>query len=161
MKRSCVVKRGRRKTVALESAVKYFTVARALRNSAQDVAELATEDDSYGNALALIIIHSAIAYTDALTIAFGNIKSSEGDHLRTVDTMKTALGNRTDSDALRNLTAILGEKDKVAYQGIYYSVEHAKRLMKKFVAFADWAETTYDLRPVKSARSARNTRSGR
>jgi len=150
-----MVRRGRRKTVARESAAKYFTVARALRSSAQDVADLANEDDSYGNALALIIIHSAIAYSDALSIAYGNVKSLEGDHLRTVDTLKTALGNRSDSDAIKKLTSILNEKDKVAYQGIYYSVENAKRLLKRFSAFADWAETTYDRRPVRSVRLSR------
>ena len=39
-----MVRRGRRKSVAPESAAKYFTVARALRKTAQDVAVLANAE---------------------------------------------------------------------------------------------------------------------
>jgi len=152
-----MVKRGRRKPMAPESAAKYFVVARALRKSARDLEELADEGDSYGNALAIVSIHSAVAYVDALSITFGGIKSSGGDHLRAVDALKTALGNRMDPDALKELTAILREKDKVAYQGVFYSVASAKRLLRRLSAFADWAELVYDRRPARNPHQAKKT----
>lgn len=44
-----------------------MTVARSLRKSATDIGVIA--EDRHGNALAIVAIHAAIAYADALCIA--------------------------------------------------------------------------------------------
>ena len=122
-----------------------MTVARGLRKSAADIVLLAEE--GHGNAIAIVAIHSAINYADALCIAYGGFKSSEGEHERAVDALKQALGNRTDSAQASKLLSILKEKDAASYQGVYYTLAQAQRLVRKLEAFADWAETMYDQRP--------------
>ena len=47
----------------------YLSVGRALHGTARDLAELA--ESRYGNGMAIVAIHAAIAYTDALTVAYG------------------------------------------------------------------------------------------
>jgi hypothetical protein len=128
-------------------ATKYHRVARALRQSAADLAGLAEEGDSYGNALAIIAIHSAIAYADALSIAYGGFKSAEGEHERTADALREALGARAEAEPLRALLGIVKKKDTVSYQGIYYTVGEARVLVEKLNGFAEWAERLYEQRP--------------
>ena len=142
-----MVKRGRRKATDRLQAARYFSVARALKKSAADLLALADESDSYGNAVAIVAIHSAIAYSDALSIAYGGLKSTEGDHIRSVETIKSALGRLASPDQMKRLTAILTAKDSVSYQGVYCTVEKARRLLRDLEGFADWAEVMFDRRP--------------
>ena len=46
----------------------------------------------YGNGLAIIAVHAAIACTDALTIASGQVKSVDGDHTRAAEVRVHARG---------------------------------------------------------------------
>lgn len=62
--------RGRRRRVDKAQAVKYHRVGIALLQSATDLLNIAEEHDTYGNAIAIVVIHAAIAYTDALTIGY-------------------------------------------------------------------------------------------
>ena len=105
-----MVKRGRRKTVDRHQAVKYIQVARALGKTLADLDTIADNGDRYGNAMGIVAVHSAIAYADALSIAFGGFKSAEGDHERTVDALKTALGHRMDPDQAQQLLAIVKKR---------------------------------------------------
>lgn len=61
-------------------AAKYQAVGRSLHRNSQELD--AINETRYGNGLAIISIHAAIAYTDALTIAYRGIKSQDGDHAR-------------------------------------------------------------------------------
>jgi hypothetical protein len=135
-----MVRRGRRPSVDPAASAKYQRVAAALLKSASDLTELAAGEPSYGNAIAIVAIHAAIAYADALCIRFGGFKSAEGDHVRTVDSLKAALGDRADAAAIRRLQRVLSQKDQVSYQGAYYTVESATRLTKDAQEFAAWAE---------------------
>lgn len=116
--------------------------------SASDLAELAADEDSYGNAIAIVAIHAAIAYADALSIRFGGFKSIEGDHVRAVDALKEALGDRADATAIRRLQRVLAQKDQVSYQGTHYTVADAKRLTAQAQEFATWAEELLRYRPA-------------
>ncbi|MBW3554487.1 MAG: hypothetical protein KY466_13305 [Gemmatimonadetes bacterium] len=122
-----------------------MTVARALRKSAADIGVIA--EDRHGNAIAIIAIHAAIAYADALCIAYGGFKSTEGEHERAVDALKQALGNRIDSKQASRLLSIVKAKDTASYQGVYYRVAEAQQLVRKLEAFGEWAEKMYDQRP--------------
>src|SRR5581483_6547797 len=50
-------------------------------------AELAKEFE-YWNAAGVLIIHAAIAYTDAITIKVGGVKSQGEDHMAAVDLLR-------------------------------------------------------------------------
>jgi hypothetical protein len=116
--------------------------------SASDLAQLATDGDSYGNAIGIVAIHAAIAYADALSIRFGGFKSGEGDHVRAVDALKEALGNRADATAIRHLQRVLAQKDQVSYQGAYYTVADAKRVATEAQGFTAWAEELLRYQPA-------------
>jgi|SRR5690606_603726 len=142
-----MVKRGRRKQVDPSAAVKYHRVARALRRSAVDLSDIAEDGDLYGNAIAIVAIHSAIAYADALCIAYAGFKSTEGEHRRAADALADALGTRADPQQVKTLREIIAEKDAVSYQGEYYTVADARTVVRRLEGFGNWAEEMYELRP--------------
>lgn len=142
-----MVRRGRRKGLDSSLAARYNRVARALCRSASDLCEVAEDGDLYGNAIAIVAIHSAIAHSDALCVAYGGFKSTDGEHGRPAEALQEALGARVDTRQLRTLEAILREKDSVSYQGIYYTVSDARNVVQRLEAFARWAEEMYDRRP--------------
>jgi hypothetical protein len=143
-----MVRRGRRPAVDPAASVKYQRVAAALMKSASDLTELAADGGRYGNAIGIVAIHAAIAYADALSIRFGAFKSAEGDHLRAVDALTEALGDRADATAIRHLRRVLAQKDQVSYQGAYFTVADAKRLTADAQEFAAWAEDLLRYRPA-------------
>lgn len=121
----------------------------ALLDSAAVLSELATDTDSYGNAIAVVAVHACIAYNDALSIAWRGVKSTEGNHERAADTLVFALGHLAAAEQVRRLRAVLSRKDEVSYQGSYYRVGEAARLLQQAAAFCAWAEDMYDRRPPR------------
>ena len=144
-----MVARGNRKDVDRAQAEKYRRVGAALLESANVLAELATDGDSYGNAIAVVAVHACIAYNDALSIAWKGVKSTEGDHSRAVDTLVFALGNLAVAERVRQLRSVLSRKDEVSYQGSYYRVGEAVHLLQQAAAFCAWADDLYDRRPPR------------
>jgi hypothetical protein len=142
-----MVTRGNRKEVDRGQAERYRRVGAALLGSAQVMAELATESDSFGNAIAVVAVHACIAYNDALCIAWKGVKSTEGDHTRAPDTLLFALSHQAPPERVRQLRTVVGKKDHVSYQGSYYRVSEAVRLLDEATAFCGWAEEIYDQRP--------------
>ena len=104
-------------------------------------------EPKYGNGLAIIAIHAAIAYTDALTVSYAEFKSTDGDHTRASDALKRALGSRADPRQIRRLTAILDAKTHASYSGKYYTLEDGQRILEDMHGYADWAEALYTSRP--------------
>lgn len=141
-----MVNRGSRKPVERHQAAKYRNVGSALLRSAQDLEEVAAEDARYGNAISVIAIHAAIAYNDALTIAYGGFKSTEGEHGKAPDALIAALRNPSPShvDLLR---AVVKKKDLVSYQGEYQTMSSAAAILRRAEQFCAWAEETYQSRP--------------
>lgn len=142
---------GQRKRTDRYQAQKYHRVARSLLQSASALMELASEGDLYGNAIAVLAIHAAISYNDALTISYGEVKSTEGQHTKAADLLIEALkGFDTKLVAARadQLRAILGSKDRVSYTGTFYRLEDAAQLLRQTADFAAWADAMYQRRPV-------------
>ena len=141
-----MVKRGRRTPAERHQAAKYRNVASALLRSAQDLEDVAADDARYGNAIAVIAIHAVIAYNDALTIAYGGFKSTEGEHEKAPDALIAALKNPspTHVDLLR---AVVKKKDVVSYQGEYQTMGNAATILRRAEQFCAWAEETYQNRP--------------
>jgi hypothetical protein len=143
-----MVRTGKKKRADRTEYARYERVAKSLLSSASALVELASEGDSYGNAAAIIAIHAAIAYNDAVTIAYREVKSAEGDHARAVDVLREALGSDLPPKVESRLRAVLKKKDAVSYGGSYYSVEEARHLLERVREFAAWAEETLQRRPA-------------
>jgi hypothetical protein len=127
-------------------AVKYLALGRSLHRNAQELEVIS--ESRYGNGLAIIAIHAAIAYTDALTIAYRGIKSQDGNHSRAADVLAHALGQRSEySEQVRRLRGILQAKSDVSYSGQYYTLEEGKRILRETTAFIQWAEGMLAARP--------------
>jgi hypothetical protein len=127
--------------------MKYIRVARALHSTASDLRDVASDGDTYGNAMAIIAIHAAIAYADALSIAFREIKSIDGNHTMAVPALQHALGHRADPRQCKRLESIIDQKNAVSYQGEYYTLEAAARVVDELDAFAEWALALFEHRP--------------
>jgi len=144
-----MVTRGNRKDVDRHQAEKYRRVGAALLESASVLSDLATDADSFGNAIAVVAVHACIAYNDALSIAWRGVKSTDGEHARAADTLMFALGPLAAAEQVRRLRAVLSRKDQVSYQGSYYGVQEAVRLLEQAAVFCAWAEQMYDRRPPR------------
>ena len=146
-----MVTRGSRKEVDRAQADKYRRVGAALLESAQTLADLATESDGFGNAIAVVAVHACIAYNDALCIAWKGVKSTDGDHTRAPDTLIFALSHNVPPERVRQLKAVVDKKDQVSYQGSYYRIDQAARLLNDATGFCTWAEEIFERRPTPSA----------
>ena len=141
-----MVSRGRRKTVDRHQAAKYRNVASALLRSAQDLEELGPDDARYGNAIAVIAIHAAIAYNDAITIAYGGFKSTDGEHEKAPDALIAALKNPP-AEYVHLLRTIVKKKDTVSYQGEYQTMRDAATILRRAEQYSAWGEQMYQNRP--------------
>lgn len=128
------------------NAVKYRAVGRSLLNTARDLATL--DDPKYGNAVAILAIHAAIAYSDALSTGYRGIKSVDGDHTRVADTLQNALGNRADAAQIARLRGILDAKSHASYSGQYYTLSDGQSVLADTEKFVAWAEDLYQNRPA-------------
>lgn len=138
--------RGRTRKTSPSEAVQYRQVAISLLESAHALHDLARAGDRYGNAIGVLAVHAAIAWADALAIAYGGLKSTDA-HERAADLLSDVLAARSDVAKIRLLAAVIGEKDQVSYAGDYFTVADATKLLKKATQFAEWAEALYQKRP--------------
>lgn len=141
-----MVKRTTTRRVDRSQALKYAESGRVFLESARDLSLVADEGAPYGNAVALLAVHAAISYADALSIAYGERKSAD-DHTKAVDTLRTILGNRLPDDRAKQLRRILMEKDAVCYQGTYYTLDQGRKLLTLSDRFCTWAREAMELRP--------------
>lgn len=133
-----MVKRGRARNEDRDRSERYRSVARALLQTARDL-ELIGEPQ-YGNGLAIITVHAAIAYTDALTIAYRELRSTDGEHLQAAALLVDALGRDADADQVRRLRRILSSKSHASYSGSYYTLDEGRKILQELERFAAWAE---------------------
>lgn len=133
-----MVRPGRLRREDRGRASKYHAVGRALLRTAQDLALIG--EPKYGNGLAIVAIHSAIAYTDALTVTYREVKSTDGDHSRAAQALLHALGPLADPPQVARLRTILDAKSHASYSGSYYTLEDGQEILRELEPFADWAE---------------------
>lgn len=140
-----MVRLGQTRQQDRSESTKYHAVGRALYRTARDLDTIG--EPKYGNGLAIIAIHAAIAYTDALSVAYREIRSTDGDHRRAVDVLQHALGRRAQPEQIRRLRSILDAKTHASYSGSWYSLEDARRILNDLEAFVKWAEELLLNRP--------------
>ena len=132
------MKLGKTKEEERSRAVKYRSIGRALVETAGALDLIG--DARYGNGLAIIAVHAAIAYTDALTVAYRQVKSTDGDHVRAADVLEFALGPDAEPSQVKRLRRVLEEKSEAAYGASFYSLEEGRRLLRQVEKYAAWAE---------------------
>jgi hypothetical protein len=140
-------RRSRQKQVDRMQAARYLRVGESLLRSAAALNEIASDGDAYGNAIGVVATHAAIALNDALTIAYREVKSTEGDHRRAADVLQHALGPLVPAGQLSRLRSVLAAKDRISYSGTFYRLDEARRILAEVEEFAAWARQMYAQRP--------------
>ena len=141
-----MVRLGSTTTEPSSRSAKYLAIGRSLYRNSQELE--AISESRYGNGLAIIAIHAAIAYTDALTIAYRGIKSQDGDHARAADVLAHALGHGQEhAGHVSRLRGILQAKSDASYSGRYYTLDDGRRIVREVANFIRWAEDMLAARP--------------
>jgi hypothetical protein len=95
----------------------------------------------YYNAAGVLIVHSAIAYSDAITIKLQGVKSRGEDHHELVSLLETMTGNLPENrSALSKLHKIIEHKNKVSYSGDIYAKKDIDSMRKLINRYKSWAE---------------------
>ncbi|NWG28976.1 MAG: HEPN domain-containing protein [Ignavibacteriaceae bacterium] len=104
-------------------------------------AEVAFEYE-YWNAAGVLIVHSAIAYADSISIKLAGVKSQGEDHNQTVTLLKELLAVTDENKkAFTHLEKIIAHKTSVSYSGDVYDRKDVESLWKNFERFKRWAES--------------------
>ncbi len=102
-------------------------------------AELAKEFE-YWNAAGVLIIHAAIAYTDAVTIKVGGVKSQGEDHMAAVDLLREVVAlDETGQKASNHLARMIEQKNVVSYGGEGFTRTNIEQLWKQLERYKAWA----------------------
>jgi HEPN domain-containing protein len=105
-----------------------------------DGAEVAAEYE-YWNAAGVLIVHSAIAYSDAITVKFGKAKSKSEDHQDVINLIDSLVaGSEEKKKALIQLSKIISHKNLVSYGGDIYSKKDIEKLWKYLERYVSWAD---------------------
>jgi hypothetical protein len=134
----------RTKQVDPSQAGTYLAKARGFRADAETMGGFAGEFS--GNGLAVLCVHAAIAYADALAVRARGVKSASGEHTDAVDVLESAVRVHTDADraAVKALRYVLQRKDEVSYMATLVRPDDAARVLDRLLLFADWAEQRYE-----------------
>lgn len=97
------------------------------------------KDFEYWNAAGVLIVHAAIAYTDALTVKFGGVRSKGEDHMAAADLLRqVAALDETDLLSVRHLERIINEKNRVSYEGEIFHRKDIEPLWKHLQRYREW-----------------------
>jgi hypothetical protein len=129
-----------RRTIDKSRSADYRKVAESLFGGA-DVAK----EYEYWNAAGILIVHSAIAYSDAISIKFGGVKCQGEDHNQVISLLKELLiGSDENKKAFLQLEKIIAHKTSVSYSGDVYERKDVENLCKNILRFKTWAENLLD-----------------
>lgn len=97
-------------------------------------------DPRHASALAILAVHAAIAYADAVCVHRGGRKSASADHQAALQLLRGILGNRLPEPMAKALARVLAEKDRVEYQGYVVTLREAVSVFELAQRFGTWAE---------------------
>ena len=102
--------------------------------------QLTREDGTYVNSSALLAIHSALSYNDALRVGLGDTELSSEDHKSAASTTRRLLPADAEiRTGLTHLDYLISRKSLVAYGDRRLSRDDYKLLITKAERFAQWA----------------------
>lgn len=129
-----------RKTTRKSIDKSKFNNYRIVAESFYGGAEVAKEYE-YWNASGVLIIHAAIAYSDAICLKFGGVKSQGEDHNQAIFLLKELLSTSDENrKAFQNLEKMIAHKNSVSYSGDVYEAKDINLLWKHLERFKTWAE---------------------
>ena len=112
----------------------YHRVAEHFYDAAKDSVGL-----EYWTAAAVLIVHAAIAYADALCIKVAGQRSVGERHEHTVALLEELVAGRDEKKkALHQFRYIIEEKTRVSYLGEMISPAQIKELLKRLERFREW-----------------------
>jgi hypothetical protein len=104
-------------------------------------AKAATEQQSW-NAAGVLIVHSAIAFADTITIKYGGVKSRGDNHLEVITILEEIVpSSEKNKKALHQLYRLIDHKNAVSYGGNIYNEKDIEQLWKYLHRFKDWVNT--------------------
>jgi len=99
------------------------------------------KDFEYWNAAGVLIVHSVIAFADAICIKIGGVKCQGEDHLQVIKLLREILSASSENKkAFVHLEKIIAHKTSVSYSGDVYGEKDIDNLWKNFERFKSWAE---------------------
>ncbi|MGD8782280.1 MAG: hypothetical protein PVH88_25365 [Ignavibacteria bacterium] len=130
-----MTKRKGQKPVPRVQYKKYLDTAGHFYKAAKDSIEL-----EYWTAAGVLIVHSAIAFTDTLCIKLGGVRSTADDHDDAINLLEKIIPDSEDkTKALNQLKRIIEEKTRVSYLGELYTAKKAGEMWKRLERFRKWA----------------------
>jgi len=130
-----MAKRRGRKSTPRQQYRKYLNVAEHFYKAAKDSLDL-----DYWTASGVLIVHSAIAYSDALCIKLSGVKSIGESHEDTIALLEEIVGETDEkSKAINQLKRIIEEKTKISYLGELYSLPQTKEMLLRLERFRKWS----------------------
>ncbi|MDR3611848.1 MAG: hypothetical protein P4L27_14860 [Ignavibacteriaceae bacterium] len=121
-----MVRKAQKLTIDRAKAINYKIVAENFYDGA-----LAAVEYEYWNAAGVLIVHSAIAYGDAVTIKFGGVKSKGENHQALVNLLESLIPDSSaKKKALLQLYKIIDYKNAVSYSGDIYERADIDQLWK-------------------------------
>jgi hypothetical protein len=131
-----VAKRAGRKSVDRTRSGDFHRVAQHFR----EAAEISIEFE-YWTAAGVLIVHAAIAYTDAVCIKLSGQKTAGENHEDAVALAdELVAGGEEKKKAMGQLRRIIEEKTKVSYLGEVYGPRETREMWKRLERFRMWAE---------------------
>ena len=137
-------KRSLRKSVTRSKSGDFAHVA----DSFYKGAGLAMEFE-YWNAAGVLMIHAAIAFTDALTVKVGGVKSSGDDHMSAIDLLREVVSlDERGREAAGHLARMINQKNLVSYSGEIYAKADVEKLWKHLERYRSWALLLLGSKPL-------------
>lgn len=119
-----------------------FTVYYHRAAQLADAMKLCRDDlPAYGSAAALLAVHSAISYSDALLIGFGGSRPRGESHQQAVTALKRACTKaKVDQHGIRHFQSLVSVKTAISYGEKRVDNESVKALCITAERFQVWAE---------------------
>lgn len=134
-----MVKKTSKKSIEKSASKKYKLVADNFYNGAEVAKEF-----EYWNASGVLIVHAAIAYSDAICIKYGGVKNQSNDHYQIIALMNEIVADSSEKkSALKQLERIIEHKNAVSYSGDIYTKGDIELLWKYIVRFKNPAEKLF------------------
>ena len=122
----------------------YLTKARDFLKGMNLPEDLAESECRYSSAL--LAIHCAISYSDALRVGLGEKLSelASGDHRAAASRLEKLLNQRKydKRQGVKHLERLVGKKNSVAYTPDVLTEEEVKAMIERAQRFSAWADTT-------------------
>ncbi|GJQ32865.1 MAG: hypothetical protein HBSAPP04_17040 [Ignavibacteriaceae bacterium] len=109
-----------------------------------EAAKVAREFD-YPNAAGVLIIHSVIAYADALTIKKAGLKCKGENHYEVISLLSDKMPFTAERQkALDHFSALISHKNMISYHGQIYTKGDVSKLFKHAERFIAWAKVNLE-----------------